>query len=88
MTNPTNLRRHADLVDRMATTLGLDLEEITIAGQLQIDTLGEAVMACTGCTNADGCERWLEMQTKTAPAAPGMCRNSDLFERLKAGRFA
>ena len=88
MTNPITLRRHTALMDRMATVLGLDMEEAVIAGQLQIDTLGDAVLACTGCSNADGCERWLDMQTETVPAAPSICRNETLFGRLKAGKFA
>ncbi len=88
MTNPITLRRHTALMDRMASVLGLDLEEAAIAGQLQIDTLGDAVLACTRCTTADGCERWLDMQTQTVPAAPNTCRNENLFARLKAGKFA
>lgn len=88
MTNQITLRRHADLVDRMATALGLDLEEIMMAGQLQIDTLGDAVLSCTGCANADGCEHWLRMQVATAAEAPDMCRNRDLFSLLKAGKSA
>ena len=88
MTSQITLRRHAALVDRMANALGLDLEEIMMAGQLQIDTLGDAVLNCTGCSNAEGCEHWLQMQTATAPATPGMCRNADLFSLLKSGRSA
>ena len=79
-------RRHADLVDRMANTLGVDLEEKIFEGQLQIDTLGDAVLQCTGCRNPEGCERWLAEQKGTADEAPGMCRNADLFDLLKEGR--
>lgn len=88
MTNQMTLRRHADLVDRMATTLGLDLEEVMMAGQLQIDTLGDAVLACTGCSNPDGCSRWMAQQSHAAEAAPDMCRNADLFSTLKRGKSA
>ena len=83
--NLTN-KRHADLVDRMATTLGLDLEEKMMEGQLQIDTLGDAVLRCTGCSDPDGCERWLAEQTGIAPDSPPMCRNADLFDLLKQGK--
>ncbi len=86
MTRQTMFRRHADLVDRMATALGLDLEEAAMAGQIGMDTIGDAVLACTGCTHPDGCNRWLEMQTGKADATPTICRNSALFERLKAGK--
>ncbi len=88
MTNPTTLRRHAELIDRMATALGIDLEEVMMAGQLQIDTLGDAVLGCTGCSNPEGCHQWLDMQTGTAEQAPGICRNTDLFDLLKAGKYA
>ncbi len=88
MTNQVTLRRHADLIDRMATTLGLDLEEVMLAGQLRIDTLGDAVLACTGCSNADGCDRWMEMQTGAVQTPPEICRNADLFASLKSGKSA
>ena len=84
--NQMTLRRHADLVDRMATTLGLDLEELTMAGQLRFGTISDAVLNCTGCANTAGCERWLAMQDCTASETPDMCRNADLFRMLKAGK--
>lgn len=87
MINNLTKKRHADLVDRMANTLGLDLEEKIMQGKLEIDTLGEAVMRCTGCADPDACEQWLAAQEGTAPAAaPGLCRNADLFEMLKRGK--
>lgn len=85
MTDQLALRRHADLVDRMATTLGLDLEELAMAGKLRFDTISDAVLNCTGCSNAEGCEHWLEMQKEIAPETPDMCRNADLFQMLKDG---
>ena len=86
MLNSTTLKRHAALVDRMADTLGLDLEEAVLSGQMRFDSLSDAVLACTACSNPEGCERWLEMQTGRAPEAPGICRNTRMFEDLKAGR--
>ncbi len=86
MTNQKTLRRHADLVDRMATTLGLDLQELAMAGQIRFDTISDAVLRCTGCSNAEGCEHWLSMQNGVAPETPDMCRNADLFQMLKDGK--
>ena len=86
MTARLTHKRHADLVDRMATTLGLDLEEKIMEGKLQIDSLGDVVLRCTGCTDPEGCEAWLDAQGGDAPEAPGMCRNADLFEMLKKGK--
>lgn len=80
------LRRHADLMDRMAKALGLDLEELILMGQLEVATVGDAVLACTGCTDAEGCDRWLAMQKGPASETPPVCRNSKLFSDLKAGR--
>ena len=85
--NATN-KRHADLVDRMASALGIDLEEKIMQGQLQIDTLGDAVLRCTGCADPEACERWLAEQEGVAAKGPEMCRNSDLFELLKQGKNA
>ena len=70
----------------MANTLGLDLEELAMAGRLRFDTISDAVLACTGCQNASGCEHWLAMQTGTVRETPDMCRNRDLFTMLKAGK--
>ncbi len=82
----TTLKRHAALVDRMATTLGVDLEQKIMEGKLDFDGLSDAVLACSGCSNPDECEKWLDAQAETGGAAPEVCRNSDLFERLKAGK--
>ena len=82
----TTYKRHADLVDRMANALGIDLEEKIMRGKLQIDTLGEAVLRCTGCADPCGCEQWLGAQATVADAAPAGCRNAELFDGLKRGR--
>ena len=86
MTNQSIYRRHAELVDRMANTLGLDLEELIMAGQLSVDAVGDAVLSCTGCSSVEGCEHWLAMQKGVAPESPGICRNGELFSMLKAGK--
>ena len=86
MTLNLNRNRHADLVDRMGRALGLDLEEKIMAGKLQIDTLADAVLSCTGCSDPDRCERWLADRDAPVDDAPGMCRNRDLFELLRQGK--
>lgn len=79
------LKRHAALVDRMAGTLGLDLEESALRGELSVDEIGDAVLACTGCTQPGACEHWLEAQGSVAQHPPGYCRNAALFARLIPG---
>ncbi len=83
MTEST-LRIHAQLVDRMADTLGLDLEESILRGQMQIDDLSDAVLRCTGCTQPGACQHWLAETPRPQATPPGYCRNSDLFADLKA----
>ena len=87
MQSVRTLARHADLVDRMATTQGVDLEEKMMAGLLSPCGLRDAVLACTGCAHPGACERWLDSARPGTPA-PGYCRNVDLFADLKAGRHA
>lgn len=88
MPDTSTLKRHANLVDRMATTLGVDFEEKMLEAKLEIDDITDAVLACTGCSNPDGCELWLNEQQGVAEAAPVMCRNVELFDRLRAGLHA
>lgn len=86
MTLNLNRNRHADLVDRMAAAQGVDLEQRIMEGRLELDTLGDAVLSCTACTNPDGCEDWLAAQDGVAPEPPRFCRNIALFGLLKEGR--
>lgn len=78
------LKRHAALVDRMATTLGVDLEEATMRGDLPMDALADVVLRCTGCSDPNGCDHWLDDHAQTGAAhAPSFCRNSTLLEGLR-----
>ncbi|HAW48897.1 MAG TPA: hypothetical protein DCX34_16980 [Roseovarius sp.] len=77
------LKRHADLVDRMAAAQGVDLEETMMEGHLTPGELGEAVLACTGCAAPEACEHWLAAH-EAGEAAPDYCRNSALLAELTA----
>ena len=78
------LKRHAELVDRMATTLGVDLEEATMRGDMPMDDLSDMVLRCTGCSDPGACERWLDEKVVTgAEHAPGYCRNAKELEGLR-----
>ena len=83
MASDTDFNRHATLVDHMASTLGVDLEEKIMRGRLTYGQLDDAVLACTGCTQPCACEQWLGAQAETAPDAPDYCRNAALFENLR-----
>jgi len=88
MQSTSTLKRHADLVDRMANTLGVDLEEKMMAGQMRPGVLSDAVLACTGCANPEACGHWLAAQGAVVEQGPDYCRNGDLFTLLKAGKQA
>ncbi|MBC6408195.1 MAG: hypothetical protein GDA40_08810 [Rhodobacteraceae bacterium] len=82
MQSPTVIKRHVDLVDRMADTLGVDLEEAALCGQVSSDEISDAVLRCTACSNPNHCDGWLASRD-TADDAPAYCRNRDLLRSLK-----
>ncbi len=88
MSSTTTLKRHADLVDRMANAVGVDLEEKAMQGQIDFDGISDAVLNCVGCTAVDACEHWLALTVSEADSAPALCRNNELFATLKAGKRA
>jgi hypothetical protein len=85
MQSTSTLKRHAELVDQMANSLGVDLEQKIMEGQMTFDALGDAVLACTGCVNPEACSHWL-VENKQAEATPDYCRNADMFTLLIAGK--
>ncbi|WP_317057124.1 DUF6455 family protein [Roseovarius rhodophyticola] len=89
MADTITIKHHADLVDRMAETLGVDLEEKVLEGLLDPSTLSEAVLGCTGCADPEGCELWLQAhQGVGASSTPVMCRNASMFDTLIKGKRA
>lgn len=86
MPDTLTIRRHAALVDRMAQTVGVDLEESTLQGRITPDALCDAVLSCTGCTDPTACAQWLDAHRDGAEATPSMCRNAETFDLLKAGK--
>lgn len=82
MLSRNTLQRHAGLLDQMATTLGVDLEEAAIGGKVSIDTISDAVLRCTGCPNPGHCERFLA-KTVAATETPEYCRNQEILNELK-----
>ena len=88
MIHKQTIKRHADLMDRMADATGVDLELAVMEGRLDMDELGDGVMACTGCANPDECEHWLTEQSGQTETTPDYCRNTDLLKRLRDGKKA
>jgi len=75
--------RHAELVDKMAETLGVDLAEAVQRGELPPQKLRSSVFNCMGCRQADACEHWLEEHAGGADLTPEYCRNDALFRQLR-----
>jgi hypothetical protein len=74
--------RHADLVDRMAGALGVDLTEEMLRGNLPPQDLRGLVLNCMGCREAKACEGWLAENAAGADVAPGYCRNRERLQAL------
>jgi hypothetical protein len=81
MQGETTLKRHEVLMGRMARTLGADLDEAELRGDLRPEERFDMLLSCTGCADAGGCAQWLDTRD-SAKAAPGYCRNSARLEDL------
>lgn len=81
MSDRAQLKRHASLVDRMASTRGIDLQDKALTGEVSFDDLSDAVLKCTRCSNPANCSRWLDQRSRSANS-PEYCQNSELFDAL------
>lgn len=75
--------RHAGLVDRMAKTQGIDLDEAEQRGDISPEELEQSVLTCLGCSQTEACKHWLSVNKDGAEAAPEYCRNEVLFKALR-----
>ena len=82
---PSNTTRdqHEKLMTRMARTLGADLDDAELRGDLPPEMRDDMLSACLGCSDPQGCAQWLE-RNSTSDAAPGYCRNGDVLQALAA----
>ena len=74
--------KHAELVNRMAGTLGVDLAEEMLRGDFPPQDLRATVLTCMGCREAGACESWLAAHPEGADATPDYCRNRERLEAL------
>lgn len=84
MPDQNTLKRHAALLDNMANTLGIDLEEAAICGAFPMDEIPEAVLQCTQCANPEKCTRWMEQHPDGAELTPNYCRNREVLQALRS----
>ena len=83
MPGKQTLDHHADLMGRMAATLGVDLDEAELRGALVPEQRDDMLFSCTACADPTACGKWLETVT-VADAPPSYCRNRDVLLDLAA----
>ncbi len=74
--------KHADLVNRMAETVGVDLGEEIRKGVVTDGDVAQMVTRCKGCSAPGACETFLDIHAGGADSPPGFCRNHDTLTRL------
>lgn len=84
MSGKAKFDEHAELVEKMAEVLGVDLDEEMMAGRWTPEDLQATVSRCLGCTDPANCRFWLEEHAAGAAETPGYCRNKDLLETMRA----
>lgn len=82
MTPKATLKRHADLLDRMADQAGVDLQEAALAGAVSLDQLSDAVLRCAECPDPDCCARGLAGEG-FGGKPPEFCKNREMLGRLR-----
>lgn len=83
MPDRDRLRYHATLVDDMANSLGIDLEEAAICGAFRMEEISDAVLRCAGCVYPVKCSHWRAQHPKGAKKAPDYCRNREVLQALR-----
>ena len=76
------LDERADLMNRMAETVGANLGDAVIDGRLDATGVRSALVACARCNAAEECVHWMDEHADGAAHPPGYCRNSALLDRL------
>jgi hypothetical protein len=79
MISTDRIRRHAALLDGMAGSAGLDLQDLAISGRMSMDNLASAVLRCAACAHPDRCVDWLRAETR---ALPDFCLNKPDLQEL------
>lgn len=85
------LNRHAALMNRMAETLGVDLDEALRRGALRSEDWRDALVSCASCDDPASCVHWLgehgapEDRCCGAPEdeAPDFCNNRLMMVQLR-----
>lgn len=84
MLGQSRLEKHAELVERMADTLRVDLAEELQTGRMTPEDMDETVLRCATCIDVGECQNFLAAHRDTgADTAPGFCRNKSQLEKMR-----
>lgn len=72
-------------MERMAETLGLNIDAEYDANIVSRRQLDRAVARCRQCEQTEGCEIWLEDHAGGSREAPSLCANKALFDHMRSG---
>ena len=78
-----NFEHHSELLQKMSTTLGVDLGQAVLADKLRKFPFRDIVYRCSKCSKVSACERWLADHETGAAEAPDYCRSKYLLEWLR-----
>ena len=78
----SKIDRHAELMNRMADTVGADFSRAIVSGAMSGEQYRQAILSCTNCSHPEECASWLEANPGGAEQTPEYCRNAGLFDRL------
>lgn len=82
MPGSKTLKEHEALMSRMARTVGTDLDEAELRGDLPPEMRNDMLLRCTGCASPQECERFLDT-TEIAEGTPEYCRNGMVLMALR-----
>lgn len=81
MSTTSKTAHHEQLMERMATRNGADLDLARQSGLIEGTEIVEALVACMGCSDAGDCKSRLDREL---PGLPDYCRNASLISRVEA----
>ncbi|SIO55801.1 hypothetical protein SAMN05444722_3534 [Rhodovulum sp. ES.010] len=83
MSGESKYDEHAELVEKMAEVLGIDLTEEMMAGRWTPEDMQATVSRCLGCTDPGQCKGWIGEHVSGTGETPAYCRNKDLLEAMR-----
>ncbi len=77
------MNHRADVMTKMAQTLGVDFSEKIVANERVAAQYKDAVLRCSMCKHEGDCTGWMA-ENQNADHTPSYCSNKALLERLAA----